>query len=310
MHFKGGKVVRQGSGLSFFYFAPQSTIVLVPAGSIDVAFLFEEMTSDFQSITVQGELTFAIREPEQLASVLDFSVDNRLRYTCDDPSKLNERLIRAIQVLARSFTQARTLNEVLVASGILIDHIRGGVGEAATVTTPGVEVIGVSITAIKATPEMTKALQADAREALLRKADEAVAERRMSAVEAERCIKENELKTEIAVEQKRREVRETQMQADVAIEAKRSELVDQKVANDRKEAQARGEALKATLEPLKDVDWKTLVAASGMDSGKLIALAFHDIADSAEKIGNLNISPDLLQSIIESDKRGNQRSKK
>ncbi len=47
---------------------------------------------------------------------------------------------------------------------------------------------------------MAKALQADAREQLLQKADEAVFVRRNAALDLERKIKENELNTEIAVE--------------------------------------------------------------------------------------------------------------
>jgi hypothetical protein len=54
------------------------------------------------------------------------------------------------------------------------------------------------------------------------------------------------------------------------------------------------------LEPIKDVDWRTLLATqSGFDSGKLIAMAFRDLADNAEKIGTLNVSPELLQSLMD-----------
>ena len=88
---------------------------------------------------------------------------------------------------------------------------------------------------------MSKALQADAREELLRKADEAIYARRNSAVEQERKIKENELNTEIAVQQKQRQVRETQMAAEIAVEEQRATLVDHKVQNERKEAEARAQ---------------------------------------------------------------------
>ena len=125
----------------------------------------------------------------------------------------------------------------------------------------GVEVLGLSILSIKATPEMAKALQADAREKLLLKADEAIYARRNTAVELERQIKENELNTEIAIEHKQRQVRETKLAADIVLERERSELVDRRVENERKESQARADALRAMLEPIKDVDWRTLMAA-------------------------------------------------
>ena len=57
MQFKRGQVVRQGAGLSFFYFAPNSVLVQVPLASVDVPFVFNEVTADFQDATIQGELT-------------------------------------------------------------------------------------------------------------------------------------------------------------------------------------------------------------------------------------------------------------
>src|SRR5687767_13191515 len=123
----------------------------------------------------------------------------------------------------------------------------------------GVEVLGLAILAIKPVPEMAKAFQAPAREDLLREADEAIYARRNSAVQLERTIRENELNTEIAVEQKKRQVRETQMAAEIAVEEQRASLVEQRVSNERKEADARAHALRATLEPLKDTDWRTLM---------------------------------------------------
>ena len=149
---------------------------------------------------------------------------------------------------------------------------------------------------------MANALQAEAREKLLEEADHAVFERRNSAIETERKIKENELQTEIAVKEKQREVRETELNADIAVEEQRVRFVDQRVENDRKESQARADALRANLEPLKDIDWRTLMAAQSDGDGtrQLIAMAFRDLADGAT-IGNLNITPDLLSSLMNSE---------
>src|SRR5258705_210775 len=89
---------------------------------------------------------------------------------------------------------------------------------------PSLEVLGLSILAIKPTPETARALEAETREQLFREADEAVYARRNSAVEQERAIKENELNTEIAVENKKRQIRETQMDAERAVQEKRHQL--------------------------------------------------------------------------------------
>jgi hypothetical protein len=305
MQYRRGRIVREGAGLAFFHFAPTSVIVHVPLASRDVPFVFNEVTADFQDATIQGELTYRVADPKRVASLLDYSVDASGRYRSDDPERLNDRLIHAAQILARSFTQRNTLGSLLVSSDALVQEILAGLKASEAVTMLGVEVLALSILSIKATPEMAKALQAGAREQLLRKADEAVYARRNAAVELERQIKENELNTEIAVEQKKRQVRETQMQADVAVEEKRAQLVGQRVQNDRQEADARAYALRATLEPLKDVDWHTLMAASsgGVDPKLLIAMAFRDLADGAQKIGNLNISPELLDSLLQTGKK-------
>jgi hypothetical protein len=293
-------LVREGAGLSLFYFSPTSIIVQVPLASTDVPFVFNEVTADFQDATIQGELTYRVAQPVELATLLDFSVDAAGRYRSDDPSKLNDRLIHASQILARAFTQKHLLRELLVSSDLLVEHVLAGLKTSEAVTMLGVEILGLSVLSIKATPEMAKALQAEAREKLLQQADEAIYARRNTAVELERQIKENELNTEIAVEQKRRQVRETKLQADIAVEQERAELVDRRVENERKESQARADALRAMLEPIKDVDWRILMAAQsgGLDSRQLIAMAFRDLADNADKVGNINISPELLNTLL------------
>jgi hypothetical protein len=300
MQFKRGKVVRSGAGLSFFYYAPTSIIVEVPIASTDVPFVFNEVTADYQDATIQGELTFRVNDPNRLSALLDFSVDWRGRYRSDDPSKLNDRLIHAAQILARGFTQRCELGQLLISSDALVEHMLSGLKVSEAVAMLGIEVLGLSILSIKATPEMAKAFQAGAREKLLQKADEAIYARRNTAVELERSIKENELNTEIAVEEKRRTVRETKVRADIAVEQERAELVDRRVENERKESQARADGLRAMLEPMKEVDWRTLMAAQsgGLDARQLIALAFRDLADKAEKVGNLNITPDLLSALL------------
>ncbi|HEX5105428.1 MAG TPA: SPFH domain-containing protein [Pirellulaceae bacterium] len=304
LHYKGGQVRREGAGLSFFYFAPTSELVLVPIESTDVPFVFNEVTSDFQDATIQGELTYRIADPKRVAAVLNFSVDERQHHRSEDPQKLGERLVHAARIGARAFTQKRPLKEVLVSSEPLMNETLVSLRNSPAVQMLGIEVLGLSIVSITPTPEMTKALQADAREELLKKADEAIYARRNAAVAMERTIKENELQTEITVEEKRRQVRETQMAAEIAVEEQRAKLVDERVHNERKEADARAHALKVTLDPLKGVDWKILMASGGggLDPKLNIALAFRELAENAQKIGELNVSPDLLNTLLKSGK--------
>jgi two-component sensor histidine kinase len=90
------------------------------------------------------------------------------------------------------------------------------------------------------------------------------------------------------------------MAADIAIEQQRAALTEKRIENDRKEADSRAYALEATLKPVRDVDWRTLMTLSqhGDDPKMMIAMAFQELASNAQKIGELNISPDLLRSLI------------
>jgi len=53
-----------GAGLSFFYFQPASSIVSVPLASANIPFVFNEPTADFQTLTVQGQMTYRISDPK------------------------------------------------------------------------------------------------------------------------------------------------------------------------------------------------------------------------------------------------------
>jgi hypothetical protein len=300
LQYKHGKIKREGAGLSFIYYAPTSTIVVIPLASADIPFVFQESTGDFQAVTIQGQLTYRVVDPKRLASVLDFSLDNRRTYHSEDPRKLPERLIHTLQTVTRTITQRLVLTEVLVSSDSIVLEALAKLRTSQAVSVLGVEILSLSILGIQPTPETGRALEAEAREALNRRADEAIYARRNAAVEQERLIKESELNTEIAVEEKKREIRETQMAAEIAVEEQRAQLIDRRVENERKDADSRAYTLTQTLEPVRDLDWKTLMMLGGknVEPKAMVALAFQEMAENAQKIGTLNISPDLLTSLI------------
>ena len=174
IHHQGGKVRRQGEGLAFFYYRPTSTIQRVPLASVDVPFVFTETTADFQTASVQGQLTYRVTEPEGLAALLDFSIDRRGFYRSDDPSLVPERLVHATQVLTRTVVQEMWLREAIVSSDSIVSRIRSELVESSTVAMLGVEILALSILSVAPTPEMARALEAETRETLQREADEAV----------------------------------------------------------------------------------------------------------------------------------------
>ena len=299
VHYRGGQVRRRGRGLSFFYYKPTSTIVRVPLVSVDVPFVFPESTADFQIATVQGQLTYRVTDPERLAALLDFSVDRQGRFVSDDPELVSERLVQAAQVLTRAAIQRMRLRDAIVSSDALVTEVRKGLDESDAVAMLGVQILALSILSVSPSPDMARALEADTREELQREADEAVYGRRNAAVEAERLIRENELRTEIAVEEKKREIRETKVRADIALEEHRAILIEQQSANDRKVADAKAYALRAELEPFEGVDWRTLMflGGNGGDPSTMLALAFRELAENAGRIGELNLTPDLLSAL-------------
>jgi len=304
LHYSGGTLKQEGPGLSFFYYAPVSVIAAVPLGSVDVPFAFSEVAADFQAVTIQGQLTYRVADPKRLAGLLDFTVAPNGAYLSDDPLGLSERLIPVAQVLARAVTQRFVLREILTRSETLVTEVLPALRKDPAITLLGIEVLGFSVLSLKPTPDMAKALEAEAREALQRRSDDAIYLRRNNAVEQERIIKENELATEVAVEEKKRQVRETQMAAEIAIEEQRKALIETRVENERKDADSRAYALEATLKPIRSMDWRTLmaVAAGGGDPRAMIAVAFRELAENASKIGELNITPDLLNSLIKGGK--------
>lgn len=305
IHTANGRIRREGAGLSFFYWGPSSTLSLIPLASADLPFAFNETTADFQAVTLQGQITYRIADPKRLAALLNYSVGPEGRYVTEDPEALGERLVHAAQVLARDTVQRMKLRETLIASDRIVKEVLPALRNAEAVTMMGVEILQLSILSLKPTPEMAKALEAEAREALQKSADEAIYARRNAAVEQERRIKESELQTEVAVEEKRRQIRETQMAAEIAVEEQRSVLVDRRVQNDRKDADSRGYALQAVLKHVRDVDWRTLMAVSSgaADPKLMIALAFRQLAENAQKIGELNVTPDLLRSLVTTGER-------
>jgi hypothetical protein len=301
IHFAGGRVQREGTGLSFFYFAPRATLVAVPVASTDVPFIFNETTADFQAVTVQGHLTYRVVDPHKLAEQLDYSLRADRTYVSDDPDKLPLRITHAAQTATRAEVQTRPLRSVLTDADAVALRVLAALVASPALEALGVEVQSFSILAIKPQPETAKALEAEARERLLREADDAIYARRNNAVEQERIIRENELATEVAVETKQREIEETKLAAQIALEEQRRTLVTTEAENSKTRADAQAYAVEATIRPLAALDPKALqvLSARAVDPRLMVAMAFQEIAANATKVGNLNISPELLQTLLQ-----------
>jgi len=267
-----GAKVREGRGASFFYLPGRTSIVSVPLNTTDADFILNEITADFQTVVLQGQVTYRIADPVKVAALLNFEIDPATRmHRSKDPSKVPARLVNLVQEAARTEIQQLHLEEALRRGADLAGVLEARLRESQDVKQLGVEVIKIFVTSLRPTPEVSKALEADYRELLLKRADQAIYDRRASAVEQERKIRENELAT------------------DIALEREREALVDLKASNLAKEAEAEAKALEAKLAPYRATDPRVLVA-----------WGLKALGENAGKIGNLTITPDLFTELLRS----------
>src|SRR5579871_1376653 len=72
--YSNGKIFRQGTGKAFWYLRHRTSIVLVPVSTMDALFVLNEGTSNFQTVTLQGQITYRIVQPETVAGLLNFTI--------------------------------------------------------------------------------------------------------------------------------------------------------------------------------------------------------------------------------------------
>lgn len=310
---KDGRTVRQGLGLSVLYSTKRSSLLAVPATALDAQLLLEDLlTADYQSCCVQGTVTFRFRQFAQAAAMLDFA--------------FAERPAEQVQKRAETLKVARTRLEQLAAIALgreiskmdirtalksadgLGSMVRQTLAEEPLVRELGVEILGVTLVGVTAKPETRRALEAAAREQILKEQDDAIYLRRNAAIEQERLVRENELDTEIRVAEKAREKKERELatqrfvlEQQIELEERSRELVAAEVENADRRARQQADAASALLRAYDAVRPEVLQALSlsGMDARGLIARAFLELGENAQRIGNLNISPDLLQTLTE-----------
>jgi Membrane protease subunits, stomatin/prohibitin homologs len=281
IRYTGGRVAQEGQGLSFFYLRPSTSIVAVPTSSTDVGFVFHEQTGNFQSVAIQGQFTYRVVNPRQAAALLNFTIDPRDRkFLTADPEKMPQRITNILQMETRREVLARSLEETLRQSETIAATVLTRVRAQGLLEPMGVELLSVYFLSAKPTPEVAKALEAEYRETLLRNADEAIYARRAAAVEEERKIKENELATDIALEQQRQQF--------IALEGE----------NARQEAEFRGQALEQEAAYRSRALAMELEPYRSLDPRATLALALRDMGQNADKVGNLTITSEILSSLM------------
>ncbi|EKT61442.1 SPFH domain-containing protein [Providencia burhodogranariea] len=310
-----GKVIKQGKGISFWFNSATTSIAALPLNALEAPFIFNLQTADFQSLRIQGQISFHIKNPQKTADVLNYNLTKDGKsYASEDPLKLSDRVVRSAQTLIQAKVQSTSMREALLMSQALVTQVSKQLATHSALEALGIDILDVSIAAITPSPETLKALEAEARESILKEADDAIYARRKFSVEQERTIKEAELETDLSVQNKQQQIEEARLEnertllreraeieqeklvAQVNAEAKRNELVRLSVENQRTQSDADAYAIEAKMKAYRELPVENLkaMALAKMNPEQLMAIAFESLAQNAGKIGELNISPDLF----------------
>lgn len=281
MKYSGGQLRKSGTGLAFYFVRHSTQIVAVPTSSTDANFVFNELTNSFQAVTIQGQCTYRIADPVQAASLLNFTIDQHTHsHVSEDPERLSQRITNVIQMQTRGEIQQRSLEETLGQSEAIAARVLHRIQESRLLAPLGVELLNVYFLTARPTPEVGKALEATYRETLLRRADEAIYARRAAAVEEERKIKENELNTDITLEQQR------------------EQLIDLQGKNAQQEAELTGIATELTAQHNARAVEMELAVYHTFEPRAILALAMKELGQNAGRVGNLTITSEMLSTLL------------
>jgi len=166
----------------------------------------------------------------------------------------------------------------------------------------GMEIVGVRVLSVDATPDLEKAMQTPARESLQQRADQAMFERRALAVEKERAIAENELENRIQLSMREEGLirQEGANERDRAKEAAGAARIESDAEAQRLTvaAEAKAEGIRLVEGAEAEAEHRRLDAYRDLPPSVLKGLALRELAGQLPAIRQLNISPDLLTTFM------------
>jgi regulator of protease activity HflC (stomatin/prohibitin superfamily) len=303
-HLRRGRLVHDGTGLSFWFRPLSAVLSEVPVDDRELPLLFHARTADFQDLAVQASVTFRVTDPAVASSRIDFTVDpDSGRWRGSPLEQVAGLLTETAQQHVLGLVAPSTLSAAL-ASGVaeIRDRIVSGLTADTRLAETGIAVIGARVIALRPEPDVEKALRTPAREAIQQEADRSTYERRAVAVERERAIAENELQSKIELARREEQLLEQQganarRQAEDAAAAGRIAFGAQ-AAKERALAEARADGTRALGEATAAGEAASVAAYRDLPQGTLLALAAKDLAGSLPQIGTLVISPDMLASLL------------
>lgn len=312
LHFRNGKVVREGAGVAYWFLPLSAAVAQVPVEDNETTFVLHERSADFQEVSAQCTVRYRCVDPQKLAARVNFAINLRSGAWLEQPlERLAGLWAQKAQGPARRFIVGSTVTTALGAAEPIRAALLQELGADPEIAAMGLAVVEVQVVAVTTTPEVDRALQTPTRELIQQKADEATFARRALAVEKERAIKENELNTQIELAKKEEaliaqnaanELARVRSAADAERVKTEGLLAREHLAAEAhaRDVRVRAEGDAAAKQLTYDVDLaaeaRRLDAYGGLSPALVLGLAAQEAAKKITAINHLNISPDLLGS--------------
>lgn len=291
--FRNGRLVQEGRGLAFWFHPDGASIAEVPMDDRDLPFIFHGRSRDFQDITVQGLVVWRVSDPVKLAARVNFSIDLKHGVPLAQPlDQIAVLLTGLAQQLAMQYLAELDVAKILGA-GVkpMLSTLEGGLIGATRLSEMGLEVVNVRVADISPSAEMSRALQTPTFERQQQQADQATFERRAAAVEKERAIAENELSNQIELARRQKD-----LIANEDENARTRALAD--AAAKKIAADAEAERIRVIEEAKAEAERARVAVYSDLPSGVLLGLAAREFAQNLTSIDHLNITPDLIATLL------------
>ncbi|HCU94468.1 MAG TPA: hypothetical protein DHU96_17815 [Actinobacteria bacterium] len=303
-YLRRGKVVRQGTGLSFWFRPLAAVLSEVPVNDRELPLLFHARTSDFQDVTVQASVTYRFADPALAASRVDFSISPGTgQWSATPLEQIGGLLTETAQQHSLALLAGTSLADALSSGAIAVrEQAAAGLAADRRLADTGIEVIAVRVVAIRPEPEMEKALRTPARELVQQEADRATYERRALAVERERVIGENEMHSQIELARLEEQLviqrgANARRQVQEAAAASQTETEAQ-AAREQRLGDARAYTTRAVGEATGAAETARLSAYRDLPEAVLLGLALKELAGNLPQIGSLVLTPDLLAPLL------------
>lgn len=303
-HLRNGRLVHDGAGEAFWFRPLSAALAEIPLDDREQSLLFHGRTLDFQDVTVQLTVTYRVVDPALAATRIDFGIDPEQGSWRGTPlEQLGGLLTELAQQHALDLLAGMTLAAALAGGMAAVrERVATGLATDGRLADTGLGVVDVRVVAVRAEPDVERALQTPAREQVQQDADRATYERRAVAVERERAIAENELQSQIELA-RREEQLVAQRGANERLRAEEqavAERIGAEAGAERQRVLAAANADATRLVGLAeaDADAAKLDAYRELEAATILGLAVKELAGNLPDIGTLNLTPDVLTSLF------------